>query len=149
MIMPEWKGYVEHKEKRNASDRQTTEAWSPANSCHKESGYLQEIAQEAAMEEGQHVWVDGTLKNGAWYAEQFGKIRKRFPSYRIAIFYVRCDHETLLNRIEERAKATKRDVPRQAILEGLSRKPEESLALLTPVADFVVLLAPSLFSIFE
>ncbi len=27
--------------------------------CHQESCYLQEIAQEVAMRERQHVWVDG------------------------------------------------------------------------------------------
>jgi len=34
----------------------------------RESGYLVEIAQAAAMAQRKHVWVDGSLRDGVWYA---------------------------------------------------------------------------------
>ena len=39
--------------------------------CHRESGYLQEIAQEVAMRNSQNVWVDGSLRDGNWCAAAF------------------------------------------------------------------------------
>lgn len=37
--------------------------------CHQESAYLQEIAQEVALRQRQHVWVDGSLSDGEWFAK--------------------------------------------------------------------------------
>ena len=49
---------------------------------------MQEIAQEVALRRRQHVWVDGSLRDGAWFSLVFDDIRERFPEYSIAIFYV-------------------------------------------------------------
>ena len=56
--------------------------------CHQESGYIQELAQEVAMQKSQNIWVDGSLRNGDWFVNVYDDIRHRYPRYKIAIFYV-------------------------------------------------------------
>ena len=63
--MPEWEGYAKCG---------GTEA---GNQCHRESGFLQEVAQEVAMRSLQNIWVDGSLRDGAWFAGVFQDIRRR------------------------------------------------------------------------
>ena len=75
-MMPEWSAYT-----KSGGDAGTL--------CHKESGFLQEIAQEVAMRSSQNVWVDGSLRDGAWFSQVFRNIRHRFPHYKLAIFEVR------------------------------------------------------------
>eukprot|EP00051_Salpingoeca_urceolata_P013372 m.167735 g.167735 ORF g.167735 m.167735 type:complete len:128 (+) comp17776_c0_seq1:256-639(+) len=75
-MMPEWKQYV---------SRDQEEA---GTLCHRETGFLQEIAQETALRRRQNIWVDGSLKDGKWFTHVFQDIRKRFPLFRIAIFHV-------------------------------------------------------------
>merc|ERR1719228_2467624 len=75
-LMPEWKGYL----KRDISSAGTL--------CHRESGYIQELAQEVALSNGLHTWVDGSLRDYSWFAKVFEDIHKRFPEYSIAIFYI-------------------------------------------------------------
>ncbi len=41
---------------------------SAGTKCHQESGFLQEILTETAMLDRQHVLVDGSLSDGAWYS---------------------------------------------------------------------------------
>ena len=53
--LPEWKKYQE-------TDRSTA-----GSMTHRESAYLVEIAQEAVMEEGKNVWIDGSLRDYKWY----------------------------------------------------------------------------------
>ncbi len=74
--MPEWDAYVARDAERAGT------------LCHRESGFLQEIAQEVALRRRQHVWVDGSLRDGPWFSLVFDDIRERFPEYSIAIFYV-------------------------------------------------------------
>eukprot|EP00928_Gymnodinium_smaydae_P080766 TRINITY_DN643_c0_g3_i1.p1 TRINITY_DN643_c0_g3~~TRINITY_DN643_c0_g3_i1.p1 ORF type:complete len:817 (-),score=130.78 TRINITY_DN643_c0_g3_i1:65-2377(-) len=104
--------------------------------CHKESALMQEIAQEYAMQGGQHVWVDGSLRDGEWYAKVFDDIRRRFPAYRIAIIYVSAPADKVRERCRERGRRTGREVPEELILASL-REPKESLALLAPKCDFL------------
>jgi hypothetical protein len=47
--------------------------------CHRESAFLQEIAQELAMQLRQNVWVDGSLRDADWFGKVFDDIRARFP----------------------------------------------------------------------
>ena len=55
----------------------------------KESGYLVEVAQEAALRQSRHIWVDGSLRDAAWYESVFNDLRRRHPSYQIAILCAR------------------------------------------------------------
>ena len=53
----------------------TSRAKDAGTLCHRESGFLQEIAQEVAMRNSQNVWVDGTLKHGHYFASVFREVR--------------------------------------------------------------------------
>jgi hypothetical protein len=126
-IMPEWEGYKQH---------------APAEAgtmCHKESGFLQELAQEVALRRGHHVWVDGSLADHQWYCRVFRDIRNRFPRHRIAIVYVHCRPELVFERAEARGRKTGRFVPR-AVLEASIEKTRESIEVLGPKADFVAVI---------
>ncbi|CAE7209822.1 unnamed protein product, partial [Symbiodinium pilosum] len=68
------------------------------------SAYMMEIAQAAAMAQNLNVWVDGSLKDAEWYAQQFEKIRAKYRDYHIAIFYIGADEQTILNRVKQRAE---------------------------------------------
>mmetsp|Transcript_56530 Transcript_56530/g.132578 ORF Transcript_56530/g.132578 Transcript_56530/m.132578 type:complete len:695 (+) Transcript_56530:94-2178(+) len=125
LMMPEWPGYVEVNPE------------GAGTSCHMESCFMMEIAQEAAMQKRQNVWIDGSLRNAEFYAQQFTQVRARFPFYRIAIFYVTAPEATIRERIKHRAEATGRDVPEHLIQASLASM-DKSLNTLTPLCDFVV-----------
>ena len=137
-VMPEWDEYV-------ARDRD-----GGASLMHRESGYLQEIAQEVAMRSQQNVWVDGTLKDGEYYAKVLRAVRQSYPQYKIAIFEVTACEATVRRRIQQRAEKTGRAVPEEIIREALAGV-NDSLAILTPLADFVAKISneetPQLLSI--
>jgi hypothetical protein len=123
-IMPEWSKYVSvNKEFAGTA-------------CHKESGFLQEIAMEVSMRERQHVWVDGSLSDGEWFKKEFEDIRLRFPHYRIAIFYIAASEATIRSRIAKRTAETGRSVPESQVLRSL-QCPETSLVTLAPLTDIV------------
>jgi len=124
MMMPEWPGYVER-------DRETA-----GTMTHRESCYMVEIAQAAAMQKRQNIWVDGSLRNAEFYAGEFEDIRNRFPHYRISIFYVEADEATIRARIKHRAQITGRDVPEHLIVDSLQAM-DRVLKTLTPLCDFV------------
>lgn len=137
-VMPEWDEYVRRDRDGGAS------------LMHQESGYLQEIAQEVAMRSQQNVWVDGTLKDGEYYAKVLREVRRNYPQYKIAIFEVTASEATVRKRIQQRAAKTGRDVPEEIIQKALAGV-NDSLAILTPLADFVAKISneetPQLLSI--
>jgi len=122
-LMPEWTGYIQ----ANSVEAGTM--------THKESGMLQEIAQEVALMGSQNVWIDGSLGDHAWYTKVFRDIRKRFPKYRIALIYVYCDPEQLHQRVHKRSRMTGRMVPRWKMEESI-RRTRESVDVLSPLTDF-------------
>ena len=69
---PEWQGYLDRDVRGRLGTR-------------RESGYLVEIAQQAAMAARKHVWVDGSLRDGEWYASELQRLREAHPGYRLAI----------------------------------------------------------------
>jgi len=123
-MMPEWGGYVSER------------AESAGSQCHRESGFLQEVAQEVAMRRSQNVWVDGSLRDGEWYVHVFRDLHRRFPHYKIAIFEVGASEPIVRERIAARALETGRDVPEHLIKASLAAI-ATSLDLLTPLVDFV------------
>lgn len=126
--MTEWGGYI------NASKENPGIA--PGTMCHRESAYMQEIAQEAALENSQNIWVDGSLRDGRWFKKVFTNLRERFPTYRIGIFYVYSSEEIIRKRVASRAANTGRGVPEEALKESLDA-PDKSLGILMPLVDFV------------
>merc|ERR1711957_415701 len=86
LMMPEWSQYVAQDEEAGTL-------------CHMESCFMMELAQEAAMQLRQNIWIDGSLRNADFYASQFEEIRLRYPHYKIAIFYVTASEATIRMRI--------------------------------------------------
>lgn len=127
-VMPEWDGYV-------ARDRDSGTS-SAGDMCHRESGFLQEIAQEIAMRNSQNVWVDGSLRDGGWFAKVLCDLRRRHPHYQFAIFEVSASERTIRERIASRAKRTGRAIPEHLIQASLASV-ATSLEKLTPLVDFV------------
>jgi len=126
--MPEWEGYTKKAKEAGAK---------PAgDQCHRESGFIQEIAQEVAMRACQNVWVDGSLRDGAWFTKVFKDVRRRFPRYKIAIFEISASETIVRQRIKSRAAKTGRDVPEELIVGSLASV-SKSLDMLTPLCDFV------------
>lgn len=124
ILMPEFEGYV-------ARDRD-----SAGSMTHRESGFLAELAQEAAMERRQHIWVDGSLRDARWFEQVFRQIRSRHPVYRVAIFYINASAEVAWRRTLARAAKTGRAVPKD-LFERSMDAPAESLRALTPYVDFL------------
>ena len=109
------------------------------------------------MQQDQHVWVDGSLRDGPYYAQVMADLRapasrgnrardsgpsirrrrrERYPHYRLAIFYVTCSEATARRRAKARAERTGRAIPEALFLESLAA-PDASLRLLTPHVDFL------------
>jgi len=122
--LPEWQGYL-----------RSDPAAAGYHTRH-ESGYLVEIAQEASLLQRKHVWVDGSLRDGEWYEQEFARIRRDHPWYQIAILYVVASHEAIMQRVKRRAEITGRHVPEAEILDSLRRVPR-SVEMLSPHIDFL------------
>jgi len=126
-LMPEWPAYVQLNEK-NAGTL-----------CHTESGTMAELAQALAMDQRCHVWVDGSLRDFDWYAPKIAALRKQFPHYRIALFYIHAPEATVRRRVSARAKRCgeeQRDIPEDVLAASLAA-PALTLRALTPHVDFI------------
>jgi hypothetical protein len=60
--------------------------------------------QEAALLAGKHCWVDGSLRDGAWYEHVLRTIKQRHPRYRVAILHVEAKQEVILERVRRRGE---------------------------------------------
>ena len=64
----------------------------------KEAGMLSEILTLAALQEGQSVLVDGSLRDVDWYDNYFQQLRQKYPGIQIAILHVTAPREAVLER---------------------------------------------------
>ena len=126
-LMPEWSEYKK---------RSTATA---ARLCHPESALMAELAQHAAMEARQNVWIDSTLKEVEWWEKQLKAIRERFPHYRLAILVVSAPEDVVRERVQSRARATGRSVPEDVLRESLAAV-ENSVNRLKPLVHFVAVI---------
>jgi len=122
--MPEWKGYL----LRNPASAGTL--------CHRESGYIQELAQEVALSKRLHTWVDGSLRDYRWFGAVLEDIKTRFPEYSRAIFYVHAPEHLIRQRILRRTVKTGRKIPENLIKECLQLD-DTSIRVLRDKVDFV------------
>jgi predicted ABC-type ATPase len=122
--LPEWDEYV----RRNALGA--------GYHTRKETGMLCEIAQEAGMRRGLHLWVDGSLRDAEWYGSVFQHIKRTYPQYRIAIIHVVADSAIVYDRARRRGNATGRHVPDSEIQDSIDRVPK-AVERLAPLASFV------------
>jgi hypothetical protein len=76
------------------------------------------------------------LKDGKWFTKVFTTLRKRYPAYRIGIFYVYASEANIRQRIKSREEQTGRGVPEAELMASLNA-PDRSLGMLMPLVDFV------------
>jgi len=122
--LPEWPEYLN----RNAQ--------TAGYLTQRESGYCVEVAQEAAMQAGKNICVDGSLRDHKWYAEVFSSIRKTHANYRIAIIHVKASWGNITARAASRAAETGRIVPLETLRDSFDQVPI-SVEKLAPLVDFV------------
>ena len=102
----------------------------------KEVGFMSEILTLDALNQGKNVLVDGSLRNSEWYLQYIKKLRKMYPSLRLAIINVTASHDIVLERAAKRAEVTGRIVPEEVVLETMEAIPD-SLKALAPVVHFM------------
>jgi hypothetical protein len=66
----------------------------------------------------------------------YDDIRHRFPRYRIAIFYVYANEETIRARVKSREEKTGRGVPEKELVDSMLA-PDKSLGKLVTKVDFI------------
>jgi hypothetical protein len=102
----------------------------------KETGMIAEILAQAALQKGQNVLVDGSLRDSEWYREYFEDLRVQHPNIKIAILHIVAPRATVFERAESRAKITGRVVPRELLERTMVQVPK-SIATLQQSVDFV------------
>lgn len=66
-MMPEYDGY------------KNVDVESAGTNCHRESGFIQEIATTAALNKRQNIWIDGSLSDGEWYSKIIHDQKINYP----------------------------------------------------------------------
>jgi len=107
---------------------------------HRESGYIAELIERAAIARSYSVLVDGSLRNAAWYGEAIARLRATSPAYRVALLLVTATRATVLRRAQRRVAVTGREVPPEVIDDSLRRAPA-AFAQLAPLADYAATIA--------
>ncbi|KAJ9471028.1 hypothetical protein DIPPA_09730 [Diplonema papillatum] len=100
----------------------------------KESGYISELIQHAALERGRDLVVDGSLRDTTHAFRSIERVRKCYPDYRIAIVHVTASPQVVYARARKRVG---RFVPTSVIADSLAKSPE-SVDRLSRAADLVL-----------
>lgn len=66
----------------------------------KETGYIAELATQAALQRSHNVLVDGSLRDADWYRNYFRTLRRHHPRLRIGILHVTAPREAVFQRAE-------------------------------------------------
>lgn len=101
--LPEFKGYVLR------SPEQAGEF------TRREAGMLSEILTLAALQAGNNVLVDGSLRDHEWYTEYFARLRRDYPTFNIAILHITAPRQAVLERAKVRAWAVVVKMPRLCV----------------------------------
>lgn len=101
----------------------------------KEVGYISELIALSALQRGMNVLIDGTLRDSDWHKQYIERLRKDFPSLKIAILHIVAPKEAVLERAQKRAAETGWIVPPEIIGETLEQVPR-SVAALSPLVDY-------------
>lgn len=121
--LPEFQGYLRRSaEQAGALTR-------------KEAGMMAEILTEAALERGQNVLKDGSLRDAKWYRNYFTDLRQLIPGIRLGIIHVTAPLDVILDRVKERAEETGRIVPKE-VLQKTAEQVPRSVGILQEYVDF-------------
>jgi len=124
-LLPEFERYVQQTP-QNAGEL-----------TRKEAGYISEILTLVALQRGQNVLIDGSLRNSSWYAQYFEKLRHDYQNIQIAILHVTAPREAVFERAANRSLCTGRVVPYETLKNTIEQVPK-SVQELGPLSDFFV-----------
>jgi ribose 1,5-bisphosphokinase PhnN len=96
---------------------------------------MAEILTNHALEQGQNVLVDGSLRDAEWYEQHFQHLRTTYPQLRIGIIHVTAPAEAVFERVKQRAKATGRVVPTDTLIRSMQEVPR-AVKRLSQSVDF-------------
>ena len=88
---------------------------------HPEASMLQEILGHIGRERRQSLVIDGSLSDGHWFKEVMEGYRKE--GYRLEIFFVFAETDTMERRAEQREKETGRQTDRHKVSTELCSLP--------------------------
>ena len=86
--LPEFDGYVRHNPE------------TAGEHTRKEAGMIAEILTLATLDRGQHVLVDGSLRDAHWYAKYFQSLRQSFPHIKLGIIHVTAPIDAIFKRVK-------------------------------------------------
>lgn len=104
-----------------------------ATRLHPESTQMADVLLEHALSRSLHMIVDGSLRDVDYYKHLIQRIRREYPTYRIAIIHVTAEPETIRQRARNRSG---RAVPEDLVQKSIEQVPR-SVEALTPVVDAV------------
>ena len=105
------------------------------NRTHKESGYIAEIIQNAALSQHFPIIIDGSLRDKDWNEALILRIRSEYPRYRIGLIYVTASHKRVTQRVKQRELDTGRAINLE-LLEKTANQVPFTVAHLRGAVDF-------------
>jgi len=145
MLMPEFHGY-------------TSLGKDQGTKCHKESGFMQEIALWESLHRGSNIMEDGSMRDTGWYGGTkkadgttdwqgiVPMIREKFPHYRVGVIHVVLDaasdddvEAVLKKRLAKRAEKEGRETPLDKAMKAY-KDAQQTVDMMrsSGLADFVV-----------
>lgn len=111
--------------------------WAPTcgTLTHKEAGYISELIWSAALENGQDVIIDSSLRDLSWWTSVINDVRRNHSSYSIGLLQVVADTMTIFQRQHQRAQSTGRMVPFSTMMDSIRQTPI-SVSALRPRVNF-------------
>lgn len=106
-----------------------------ASAVHSESGYICDVLYAEAIKRGFNIVVDGTLRAYDYFYKVITEIPAIYGKYQIVTVYVDASLPTLMKRVEERGKKTRRYVPTD-IVQQTKLAMDESYNTLLMASDF-------------
>jgi hypothetical protein len=99
----------------------------------KEAGLIAEVVSEEAFARGLNVWVDSSLRDADWWAQELARVRRTYP-HKLAILHVGASWERIQQREEQRGLVTGRRIPR-SVLKATFRRVPAAVTKLRPLVD--------------
>ena len=89
----------------------------------------------AALESGQSVIIDSSLRDLQWWRQVIASIRDSNPLHSVGLLQVVADTMTIFKRAAKRGRQTGRIIPFDTLIASLQQTPR-SVRALRPLVDF-------------
>ena len=91
------------------------------------------MVSEEAFARGLNVWVDSSLRDAEWWAQELARVRRTYP-HKLAILHVSASWDHIEQREEQRGLVTGRRIPRN-VLKATFRRVPAAVTKLRPLVD--------------